>query len=79
MVQKNTEHELIVYEPEKCIRCNLCVEISEQQKGKLGFTSIGRGFEVRVKAPLNKSLKDIYNQTAIDCAEACPTGAISRK
>jgi ferredoxin len=79
LVQKSMEHELIVYEPEKCIRCNLCVEISEKQKGKLGFTSIGRGFEVRVKAPLNKSMKDIFNQTAIDCANACPTGAISRK
>jgi ferredoxin len=79
LIQKSMEHELIVYEPEKCIRCNLCVEISEKQKGHLGFTSIGRGFEVRMKAPLNKSLKDIFNQTAIDCAVACPTGAISRK
>lgn len=79
LVQKHIEHELIVYEPEKCIRCNLCVEISEKQKGKLGFTSIGRGFEVRMKVPLNKSMKDIYNQTAIDCAEACPTGAIAMK
>jgi len=79
LVQKNIEHKLIVYEPEKCIRCNLCVEISEKQKGKLGFTSIGRGFEVRMRTPLNKSMKDIFNQTAIDCADACPTGAISRK
>lgn len=79
LIQKSMEHELIVYEPEKCIRCNLCVEISEKQQGQLGFTSIGRGFEVRMKAPLNKSMKDIYNQTAIDCADACPTGAISRK
>jgi ferredoxin len=78
-VQKSMEHELIVYEPEKCIRCNLCVEISEKQKGQLGFTSIGRGFEVRMKAPLNKSMKDIFNQTAIDCANACPTGAIALK
>ncbi len=79
MVQKSMEHELIVYEPEKCIRCNLCVEISERQKGELGFTSIGRGFEVRMKVPLNKSMNDIFNQTAIDCAEACPTGAIALK
>lgn len=78
-IKKHFEHELIIYEPEKCIRCNLCVEISEKQIGHLGFTSIGRGYSVEINIPYHKNMKDIFNQTALDCAVACPTGAISLK
>ena len=78
-IKKYFEHELIVYEPEKCIRCNLCVEISQKQIGHLGFTSIGRGYSVEINIPFHNSMKDIFNQTAVDCAKACPTGAISLK
>lgn len=76
-LKKQMQHELIIYEPEKCIRCNLCVEISALQKESLGFTSIGRGYNVEMNIPFHKNMKDIFDQTAIDCANACPTGAIS--
>jgi len=76
-LKKQMQHQLIVYEPEKCIRCNLCVDISALQKDSLGFTSIGRGYNVEINIPFNKNMKDIFDQTAIDCAKACPTGAIS--
>ena len=79
IVRKNVQHELIIYEPEKCIKCNICVEICAREKGSFGFTSIRRGFEVEMGIPLNKSLQDMLDQTALKCAEACPTGAISLK
>ncbi|NPD45361.1 FAD-dependent oxidoreductase [Lentimicrobium sp. S6] len=78
-LKKHMQHELIVYEPEKCIRCNLCVDISALQKDSLGFTSIGRGYTVEINIPFNKNMKDIFDKTALECAEACPTGAISLK
>jgi len=78
-IKKLFQHELIVYEPEKCIRCNLCVEISAKKKDTLGFTSINRGFDVEINIPFNKSIKELYDKTAIECANACPTGAISNK
>lgn len=78
-LKKQMQHELIVYEPEKCIRCNLCVEISALQKDTLGFSSIKRGFNVEISIPFNQSIVKIFNQTAVDCAKACPTGAISLK
>lgn len=78
-VKKQFQHELIVYEPEKCIRCNLCVEISAQEKDTLGFTSIGRGFNVEINIPFNKTTDALFNKTAEKCANACPTGAISMK
>lgn len=78
-LKKQMQHEFIVYEPEKCIRCNLCVDISALQKDSLGFTSIGRGYTVEINIPFNKNMKDIFDKTAVECAEACPTGAISLK
>jgi len=78
-IKKQMEHELIVYEPEKCIRCNLCVDISALQKDSLGFTNIGRGYTVEINIPFNKNMKDIFDKTALECAFACPTGAISLK
>ena len=78
-LKKHFHHELIVYEPEKCIRCNLCVEISAKEKDTLGFSSIRRGFDVEISIPFNKSIEELLNKTAEKCAKACPTGAISLK
>ena len=79
MVRKLSQHQLIIFEPEKCIKCNICVEISARKQEKLGFTQIHRGFVVEIGIPLNKSIADLMDQTAIECAKACPTGAISLK
>lgn len=79
IIKKYFQHELIVYEPGKCIKCNLCVEISAREKNTLGFTSIGRGFNVEINVPFKKSLNEIFRETAKKCANACPTGAISIK
>lgn len=78
-IKKYFQNDLIIYEPEKCIKCNLCVEISAKEKDILGFTSIGRGFTVEVNIPFNRSTNELFNKTAEKCANACPTGAISLK
>jgi NADH dehydrogenase/NADH:ubiquinone oxidoreductase subunit G len=38
---------------------------------------IGRGFEMEIKVPFDKSLDDGLEKSAAECVEACPTGAIS--
>ncbi len=76
-VSKFFKQDMIVYEPEKCIKCSLCVEISARKKEEIGFTHIGRGFDVKIKAPFGKSIDEALTSTAIECANACPTGAIS--
>lgn len=78
-IKKYFQHDIIIYEPEKCIRCNLCVEISALEKDTIGFTSIRRGFDVEISMPFNKSINEIFTKTAEKCANACPTGAISLK
>ncbi len=76
-VTKDFKQDIIVFEPEKCIKCGTCVEITAQHKEEFGLTHIGRGFEVKIKAPFAKVISDALTLTAIECATACPTAAIS--
>jgi ferredoxin len=62
----------ILFEPGKCIKCGRCVEISE--KDPFGFTFLERGSGLRVGLPFN--LLKLDADTALQCALACPTGAL---
>ena len=77
-ITKSIHHNLIVYEPEKCIRCGLCVEISGKEES-LGLTYIGRGFDVRISVPFNETIAEALKKTAAACVNACPTGAMAFK
>jgi ferredoxin/siroheme synthase (precorrin-2 oxidase/ferrochelatase) len=79
LMTKQIQHDLVIYEPEKCIKCGLCVEISNREEEKFGLAFEGRGIDVTINAPLGSDLKDSLTHTAVKCAEACPTGAISLK
>lgn len=76
---RNLQHDLIVYEPEKCIRCGLCIEITKKHREDLGLSYVGRGFHVRISVPFHKSLEEGLKKTARECVEACPTGALAYK
>ncbi len=78
-VTKVFVHEAIIYEPQKCIKCGICVRLTEKQKGKYGFTFIGRGFDVRIGIPFDETLEAQLSETAIEIANACPTGALASK
>ncbi len=71
------EHPEIIYEPGKCIDCGLCIQTAEQARERLGLTFIGRGFDVRVAVPFNKSIADGLREAAGKCAAVCPTGALA--
>jgi NADH dehydrogenase/NADH:ubiquinone oxidoreductase subunit G len=78
-VKKHVQHDTVVYEPEKCIKCGICVRMTAKYGEKLGLTFIGRGFDVRVGIPFNEELDRSLEKTARKVAEACPTGALSLK
>lgn len=77
--QSETVNHGIVYEPEKCIKCGICVRLTEKHQEKFGFTYINRGFDVEIGVPFNKSLNEGLKIVAEKVAEACPTGAISKR
>jgi ferredoxin len=79
MMTKHYQHEDVVYEPEKCIKCGLCIDITLKSKELTGLTFVGRGFDVRMEASLDGTLKEGLTHTAQECVDACPTGALAWK
>jgi NAD-dependent dihydropyrimidine dehydrogenase PreA subunit len=73
------DHPKVIYESGKCIDCGLCVRITEKQREALGLTFIGRGFDVRVAVPFDRSIDEALAQTAEEVVAACPTGALAFK
>lgn len=67
----------VIFEPGKCILCGICVELTESARAPLGLTFIGRGFDVRIGVPFDKSLEEALGELAAQCVAACPTGALS--
>ncbi|MDF1576341.1 MAG: 2Fe-2S iron-sulfur cluster-binding protein [Bacteroidales bacterium] len=79
LVTKQDQHQEVIYEPSKCIKCGICVRLTEKHQEEFGFTFIGRGFEVVVGIPFHENLAAGLKKVALEVADACPTGAISRK
>jgi NADPH-dependent glutamate synthase beta subunit-like oxidoreductase/ferredoxin len=66
----------VIFEPGKCILCGICVKLTELAREPLGLTFIGRGFDVKIGAPLDHSIQDGLQKVAAECVEHCPTGAL---
>jgi len=76
-VRKIFKNKPVVYEPEKCIKCGICVKITSMHKEELGLTYIGKGFDVEISAPFDEEQKNVLEKTAALCAEKCPTAALA--
>ncbi len=75
----NTEHPEIIIEPGKCVNCGLCVRLSREAEALGIFGFVERGFETRVRAYFELARQPPGRQFCLDCAEACPTGAILKR
>ncbi|HET9571755.1 MAG TPA: 2Fe-2S iron-sulfur cluster-binding protein [Bacteroidales bacterium] len=75
---KKIAHENLIYEPNKCIKCGICVRLTAKHQETFGFTFIGRGFQVEVGAPFDEHLESALVKTMEIVSDACPTGALSR-
>ncbi len=78
-ITKIDQHDLVIYEPQKCIKCGICVRITQKHQEDFGFTFIGRGFDVVIGVPFDKELSEALTKTAKLAAESCPTGALAMK
>ncbi len=78
-IVKHFDHERVVYEPEKCIRCGLCIDITAKSGEAIGLTFTGRGFDVRMRVPFSHPMSIGLTHAADACVAGCPTGALSFK
>jgi ferredoxin len=76
---KQIQHDLVIFEPEKCIKCGLCVDISAAEGEKFGLAFEGRGFDVQITSPIGSTFNEGMIHSAEKCVNACPTGALSFK
>ncbi len=76
---QDLRHAEVVYEPGKCIQCGLCIELARAADEPFGLTFVGRGFDVRVSAPLGRQINEALQRAAAACVEACPTAALAWK
>ncbi len=72
-------HAGVIYEPGKCIKCGICVKITEHSKEPLGLAFLNRGYDVVVGVPFDEPLDRGLTETAEACIRDCPTGALSRR
>ena len=71
------QHQKVIYEPGKCIKCSLCVQITRQGKEKFGFAFVNRGFDTEIEVPFNEPMSQGLTKMAKECVESCPTAALS--
>lgn len=73
-----TERKLVSIErnQNKCVLCNLCVRICDEQVGKGILGLVGRGFTTVIKPEFNTPEVTEYCKNCQKCVEACPTGAL---
>lgn len=77
--EQDARHDLVIFEPGKCIACGLCVQIARRDGEAIGLTFIGRGFDVRIGVPFDEPLPAALTHAAAQCVAACPTGAMAMK
>jgi ferredoxin len=69
-------HSSVVFEPGKCIKCELCVKITAKAREPLGLTFVGRGFDVELRVPFDGDMDEALTKVAAECVAACPTAAL---
>ena len=55
------------------------MKLAELAREPLGLTFIDRGFDVRVAAPLDRTIAEGLQKVGRECVAACPTGALAFK
>ena len=71
------QHPKVVYESGKCIKCGICVKITEAAGERLGLAFMYRGYDTVVGVPFDGLLSEGLTRTAEECVRSCPTGALA--
>lgn len=67
----------LVFESAKCIKCALCVRISEDSTDNPSLCFLHRGFITVLSEPVTESFENVLREQADKVIEICPTGALA--
>ncbi|UCB46948.1 MAG: FAD-dependent oxidoreductase [Spirochaetota bacterium] len=70
---------LIIKDENKCIKCGTCIRICDEVWGLSIWGWVNRGFETLVTPYFDLELKDTACDFCGQCADSCPTGALTLK
>lgn len=72
------EQKLVYIERDqnKCVLCNLCVRVCDEEVGKGIIGLVGRGFTTVIKPEFADSSVTEFCKTCQKCVNSCPTGAL---
>ena len=72
-------HPFLSYHPELCIHCQRCVSTCAKVTGRHAITLGKTGMFNIIEAPFGEDWEDSICESCGNCAQACPTGAITEK
>jgi formate dehydrogenase major subunit len=72
-------HPFLRLDMNKCILCGRCVRICEEVVGASALGFVKRGFDTHIRPALEKPLTETSCISCGQCADTCPTGAITVK
>jgi NADH dehydrogenase/NADH:ubiquinone oxidoreductase subunit G len=76
-VKKISSKTGLIFENAKCIKCGLCVRVSEDSVENASVCFINRGMDTLISEPLSYDFEDISFEQSKKIVEICPTGALS--
>ena len=76
---KDSTHEFIIHDNDKCVLCGQCVRVCDEVMGVTALGLVNRGFVTVVSPEFNNSLDSSRCISCGQCVALCPTGALEPK